>query len=63
MVFYAGAIIKKLDNPTILVITDRNDLDDQLFSNFSKSSELFRQIPKQAKNRDDLMDLLAVSSG
>lgn len=63
MVFYAGAIIKKLDNPTILVITDRNDLDDQLFSNFSKSSELFRQTPKQAKNRDDLMELLNVSSG
>lgn len=63
MVFYAGWIIRKLDNPTILVITDRNDLDDQLFANFSKSSELFRQTPKQARDRDDLMSLLNVASG
>lgn len=63
MIFYTGWIIRKLDNPTVLVITDRNDLDEQLFTNFSKSSELFRQMPRQAKDRDDLINLLNVASG
>ena len=63
MVFYAGAIVQTLDNPTLLVITDRNDLDEQLFTTFTKSAELFRQMPRQAKSREDLMDLLNVSSG
>lgn len=63
MVFYAGQIIQKLDNPTLLVITDRNDLDDQLFATFALSKNLLRQSPQQAKDADDLKKLLAVASG
>lgn len=63
MVFYAGKIIQKLSNPTILVITDRNDLDDQLFDTFADNNALLRQIPKQAETRDDLKSLLQVASG
>ena len=63
MVFYAGWIIRKLNNPTVVVITDRNDLDEQLFTTFANSAELFRQKPVRAKNWDDLMDLLKVASG
>lgn len=48
MVFYAGELIQELDNPTIVVVTDRNDLDEQLFKTFGKSVELLRQTPKQA---------------
>lgn len=51
MVFYAGEIINKLNNPTIVVITDRNDLDEQLYKTFSQSEELLRQKPKQAHVR------------
>ncbi|MEJ8767456.1 type I restriction endonuclease subunit R [Oceanobacillus sp. HCA-5259] len=51
MVFYTGQLINQLNNPTIVVITDRNDLDDQLFSTFSKSQDLLRQAPKQADVR------------
>jgi type I restriction enzyme R subunit len=52
MVFFAGKIIQMLDNPTILVITDRNDLDDQLFDTFAASKQLLRQTPsrRQAEN-------------
>ena len=63
MVFYSGKLVLGMDNPTIVVITDRNDLDDQLFSTFSKSSQLLRQKPKQADSREDLKDLLSVESG
>jgi len=63
MVFYAGQLIQKLDNPTIVVLTDRNDLDEQLFGTFSKSKDILRQTPKQAKNRKDLRELLSVESG
>ena len=63
MVFYSGKLVLGMDNPTIVVITDRNDLDDQLFSTFSKSSQLLRQKPKQADSRDDLKELLSVESG
>ena len=63
MVFYAGELIQELDNPTIVVVTDRNDLDEQLFKTFGKSVELLRQTPKQAENREDLRDLLRVQSG
>lgn len=63
MVFYTGKIVLALDNPTILVITDRNDLDDQLFDTFAASKQLLRQEPVQAKNREDLKDLLKVASG
>lgn len=51
MVFYTGALVKELNNPTIVVVTDRNDLDDQLFSTFAKSADLLRQEPKQADLR------------
>lgn len=63
MVFYSGKIIQTLDNPTILVITDRNDLDDQLYWTFAKCDHLLRQSPKQAKDSKDLKKLLNVASG
>lgn len=63
MVFYTGKIVLVLDNPTILVITDRNDLDDQLFDTFASSTQLLRQEPKQANNRNELKELLQVASG
>ncbi|MCX6670002.1 MAG: type I restriction endonuclease subunit R [Methanothrix sp.] len=65
MAFYAGRVILEpaMQNPTILVITDRNDLDDQLFGTFTECSELLRQIPVQAESRDDLRRLLQVASG
>jgi type I restriction enzyme R subunit len=63
MVFYTGKIVLALDNPTILVITDRNDLDDQLFDTFAASKQLLRQEPVQAENREQLKDLLKVASG
>lgn len=63
MVFYTGKIVLSMGNPTILVITDRNDLDDQLFDTFSAAKQLLRQEPVQAKNRDHLKELLKVASG
>lgn len=65
MVFYAGKLITapEMENPTIVVITDRNDLDDQLFDTFAISTQLLRQEPKQAESRDDLKKLLKVASG
>ncbi len=65
MVFYAGHIIlvPAMGNPTIVVLTDRNDLDDQLFSTFSKCSDLLRQPPVQAENRAHLRELLKVEAG
>ncbi|MEX2633655.1 MAG: type I restriction endonuclease subunit R, partial [Balneolales bacterium] len=63
MVFYTGKIVLALDNPTVLVITDRNDLDDQLFDTFASSTQLLRQQPKQAEDRNDLKDKLKVASG
>ncbi|MEB0292701.1 DEAD/DEAH box helicase family protein, partial [Cryobacterium sp. 10C2] len=60
MVFYTGKIVLALDNPTVVVITDRNDLDDQLFVTFAASSQLLRQTPKQADNREELKELLKV---
>lgn len=63
MVFYTGKIVLALDNPTILVITDRNDLDDQLFDTFAASSQLLRQEPKQVEDRQKLKELLKVASG
>jgi type I restriction enzyme R subunit len=51
MVFYTACLVKELNNPTIVVITDRNDLDDQLFDTFSKSADILRQTPKQADVR------------
>ena len=65
MAFYTGQIIAhpKMKNPTIVVITDRNDLDDQLFRTFSMCRDLLRQTPQQAKNREDLQRILNCSSG
>ena len=58
MVFYAGQLIQNLDNPTIVVLTDRNDLDEQLFGTFSKAKDILRQTPKQATNRRELREYL-----
>ena len=65
MAFYAGKVIRhpKMQNPTLVVITDRNDLDDQLFGTFSGCHELLRQKPVQADDRDEVKDLLKVASG
>ena len=63
MVFYTGKIVLALDNPTVVVITDRNDLDDQLFGTFSSATQLLRQTPKQANNREELKEYLRVASG
>jgi type I restriction enzyme R subunit len=63
MVFFTGKIVLALDNPTILMITDRNDLDDQLFDTFAASTQLLRQEPKQVESRDQLKELLQVASG
>ncbi len=63
MVFYTGKIVLALDNPTVLVITDRNDLDDQLFDTFASSTQLLRQEPKQVEDRKHLKELLKVASG
>ena len=58
MVFYAQLLQKKLDSPTIVVITDRNDLDDQLFGQFAKCKDFLRQTPQHAESRDHLKELL-----
>ena len=63
MVFYTGKIVLVMDNPTVLVITDRNDLDDQLFDTFAASKQLLRQEPVQAQDRGHLKGLLKVASG
>lgn len=63
MAFYAGKLIDRLNNPTIVVLTDRNDLDDQLFDTFSKCKDLLKQKPTQAANRRHLRELLKVASG
>ena len=65
MAFYAGAIIREpaMENPTIVVLTDRNDLDDQLFGTFSRCQDLLRQPPTQAESRADLRSKLSVNAG
>ena len=63
MVFYTGKIVLALNNPTIVVITDRNDLDDQLFDTFAACKQLLRQEPRQVENRQQLKALLRVASG
>ena len=65
MAFYAGAVVREpaMENPTIVVLTDRNDLDDQLFGTFSRCQDLLRQPPAQAENRADLRSKLSVESG
>ena len=59
MVFYAHLLQDELSQPTIVVITDRNDLDDQLYTQFAKCKDFLRQVPVQAKSREDLKALLA----
>ncbi|WLE98150.1 MAG: type I restriction endonuclease subunit R [Candidatus Electrothrix communis] len=63
MVFYTGKLVLALNNPTVVVITDRNDLDDQLFDTFAAAQQLIRQKPVQAKDRQHLKALLQVASG
>ena len=61
MAFYTGRLVlhPAMQNPTIIVITDRNDLDDQLFGTFSRCSEVLRQTPEQATSREDLREKLS----
>ena len=65
MTFYTGAIIREpaMENPTVVVLTDRNDLDDQLFGTFSRCQDLLRQPPTQAESRADLRSKLSVNAG
>lgn len=63
MVFYTGKVVLALDNPTVVVITDRNDLDDQLFDTFAASRGLLRQEPQQAESREHLKKLLKTAGG
>ncbi len=65
MAFYAGSIIQhpQMENPTLVVITDTNDLDDQLFGTFARCYQLLRQTPEQAQSRRHLRELLKVASG
>ncbi len=65
MAFYAGQLVRQpaLENPTIVVVTDRNDLDDQLFTTFSMCRDLIRQTPQQAVDRADLQKVLTRPSG
>ena len=65
MAFYAGQLVRHpaLENPTIVVVTDRNDLDDQLFGTFTACRDLIRQTPEQAQSREDLQKALTRASG
>jgi type I restriction enzyme R subunit len=65
MAFYAGRIVREpaMGNPTLVVLTDRNDLDDQLFGTFSRCQDLLRQPPVQAESRAHLRELLSVAAG
>jgi type I restriction enzyme, R subunit len=65
MAFYAGLLVveSKMENPTLVILTDRNDLDDQLFATFSMCKDLIRQTPVQAEGRDHLVSLLNRASG
>lgn len=58
MVFYAGQLVMTMNNPTIIVVTDRNDLDEQLFTTFSRSHEFLRQSPAQAISRAELRQMI-----
>jgi type I restriction enzyme, R subunit len=63
MVFYTGKLVLNMDNPTIVIITDRNDLDDQLFETFASCRQLLRQEPVQAESQYDLKNKLKVAGG
>lgn len=64
MLFYAGRIVARseMENPTLVVLTDRNDLDEQLFGTFARGSDILRQTPAQAQNREHLRELLRVAA-
>ena len=65
MVFYSGKLIlePRMENPTLVILTDRNDLDDQLFETFTNCNQLLRQMPQQANDRKHLRQILTVASG
>ncbi|MBN1468306.1 MAG: type I restriction endonuclease subunit R [Fusobacteriaceae bacterium] len=65
MVFYSGQLVvnPQMENPTLVILTDRNDLDEQLFGTFGNCSSLLRQTPKQATSREELKELLNISGG
>jgi len=63
MIFYSGKLVRELDNPTIVLLTDRNDLDGQLFGTFARCQDILRQKPVQANSRKELRELLSVASG
>ena len=63
MVFFAGKVLQELDNPTLVLLTDRNDLDGQLFGTFSKCNELYSSDSQAGAGSDDLKKLLSVASG
>ncbi|MEG4249363.1 type I restriction endonuclease subunit R [Microcoleus sp. Pol10D4] len=63
MVFLSGKLVLSLNNPTLVILTDRNDLDDQLFDTFAGCRQLLRQSPQQASDRDAVQELLNVNSG
>jgi type I restriction enzyme R subunit len=65
MAFYVGKAVvqNQLQNPTIIILTDRNDLDNQLFGQFSRVTQILRQTPKQIESRSDLVNALKVASG
>ena len=63
MVFYAHLLQEALNSPTIVVLTDRNDLDDQLFGQFAKCSDFLRQAPQQAESRTHLKELISRAAG
>ena len=63
MIFYTGKLVRELDNPTVVLLTDRNDLDNQLFETFGRCQDILRQKPVQAESRLEIQKLLKVSSG
>src|SRR3989442_6145537 len=63
MIFYSGKLVRELDNPTIVLLTDRNDLDGQLFGTFARCQDILRQKQVQVNSRRELRELLSVSSG
>ncbi|MGL6064257.1 MAG: type I restriction endonuclease subunit R [Fusobacteriaceae bacterium] len=63
MAFYAGQLMRVFKNPTIIILTDRNDLDNQLFGTFSKVHNYLGESPKQANDKDELREMLNVNSG
>jgi type I restriction enzyme R subunit len=65
MLFYAGRIVRdvRMDNPTLVVLTDRKDLDQQLFGRFDRCKDVLGQTPKHAEDRAALRELLRVASG